>query len=429
PARHILPKVTNPTGNLGNRILSSLPIQDYDRIASHLERIDLGSMEVLYDAQQPLEYVYFPESAIVSLLSVVTDGKAMETAMVGSEGMVGLPVFHGVAMPNERALVQTDGSAMRMRASAFVAAVEGCGDLQRLVHRFAEARTTLTSQSSACDRTHSVVQRCARWLLLTHDRAQSDEFGVTHQFLSQMLGVRRSSVTVAAESLRTAGAIEYTRGRVRVIDRERLEALSCECYPLIRAAYDRLLAAEKRPGATSDDAVEAGEMTKPVALLRGDLPTTAAINAFSAEVRALTTRASAMEKQPASTAESEQLRQFAADMAVLAARLQTAEEEIRAQVEALEELRYALELRHQERRQLMDGLPDALLETDRNGTICELNRAAEALLGRPRHYLLGKPFIAVVDEPDRYAIRRMLNDLDGDAVPGRWSGRVMKRDG
>jgi CRP-like cAMP-binding protein len=238
---------------LRNGILAALPADEMRQVEPYLGQVSLHARETLHRAGEPIEYVYFPEGAVVSLLSVLEDGATVETAMVGQEGLVGLSVFHRAPSPTEQAIVQGEGTARRMSAESFAAAANSCPTLQNRVHRFALAQMTLTAQSSACDRRHSVVQRCARWLLIAYDRASSEEIGLTHLFLSQMLGVRRSSVTVAAESLRGAGAIEYTRGRVRVKDRQKLEALSCECYSMIRAAYARLLdpGAVQAPGTPS----------------------------------------------------------------------------------------------------------------------------------------------------------------------------------
>ena len=238
-------KPTTARGRSGARarnwILAALPSAEYKRLALHLERVPLELRQLVFDHDEPIEHVYFCESAIVSVVSMMSDGTAVETATVGNEGMVGLPVFHGVDRTAAQAFCQIPGDALRMTTSAFRAELRHHGALGSLLGRYAEAMFTQVAQSSACNRVHPMRERCARWLLTTHDRVGGDEFPLTHRFLAQMLGVRRATVTEAAGSLQEAGLIEYRMGTLRILDRRGLEAASCECYAIIRRAFGDLL--------------------------------------------------------------------------------------------------------------------------------------------------------------------------------------------
>jgi CRP-like cAMP-binding protein len=230
-----------------NWILAALPSAQYKRVALHLERVPLELRQLLFEHDEPIEHVYFCESAVVSIVSLMGDGTAVETATVGNEGMVGLPVFHGVYRTAAQAFCQIPGDALRMTTAAFRAELGRHGALGTLLGRYAEAMFIQVAQSSACNRVHPMRERCARWLLTTHDRVGGDEFPLTHRFLAQMLGVRRATVTQAAGSLQQAGLIEYRMGALRILDRRGLEAASCECYAIIRRAFGHLLAGHVSP--------------------------------------------------------------------------------------------------------------------------------------------------------------------------------------
>ena len=230
-----------------NRILAALPAGEYERIARKLERVDLETRQVLYDVDRPIEHVYFPENAVASVLSITADGSSIETATVGREGLVGLALFLGADSTPAQAFCQIPGQALRMKAGAFRAYAARSRSLHALLHRYTQALLTLVAQSSACNRLHTMEARCARWLLHTRERVGADEFPMTHRFLSQMLGVRRATVTVAAGALQKAGLIEYTMGTIRVLDRAGLEAASCECYAIITRDFDWLLEGKERP--------------------------------------------------------------------------------------------------------------------------------------------------------------------------------------
>ena len=224
-----------------NRLLATLPPADYTALAPRLEPVMLEFKQILFDVDQPIDHVYFPEAAVVSVLSVMADGTAVETATVGHEGFVGLPVFLGTDRASAQAFSQVPGPALRMHADAFREAAARSAALTRALHRYAQALFTLVAQSSACNRLHTMPERLARWLLHTHDRVGGDEFPLTHQFLSQMLGVRRATVTEGMGMLAAHGTIMYEMGQVRVCDRAALEATACECYRIIAREFDRLL--------------------------------------------------------------------------------------------------------------------------------------------------------------------------------------------
>ncbi len=236
-----MPTSDQPPAPTRNRLLAALPPDEHARLAPHLEPVTLTLREVLFDIDQPIAHVYFPEAAVVSVLSAMADGTAVETATVGHEGVVGLPVFLGTDRTSAQAFAQVPGPALRMTADDFRAAAANSPALTRALHRYTQALFTLVAQNSACNRLHAMTARCARWLLHTHDRVENGDFPLTHQFLSQMLGVRRATVTEAMGALQAAGHVTYEMGRVRVVDRAGLERATCECYAIITREFDRLL--------------------------------------------------------------------------------------------------------------------------------------------------------------------------------------------
>jgi CRP-like cAMP-binding protein len=224
-----------------NRLLSALPEEDYERLKGQLQRHPVQQKQALAEAGQRIDEVHFPVDAVVSILTRMNEGPSVEIATIGNEGVVGLTVAWGGAVMNPREVttVQVPGEVVSMESAAFRAELERQGALASLVERYTRAFFSQVSQQVACNGLHSVEQRCARWLLLTHDRVGTDEFPMTHEFLSQMLGVRR--VTVTAGILQKAGFVEFSRGRVAVVDRAGLESAACECYGVTREVYDRLL--------------------------------------------------------------------------------------------------------------------------------------------------------------------------------------------
>jgi CRP-like cAMP-binding protein len=230
-----------PRARIENRLLAALPKKNYDRLVPHLQHVHLAFAEVLYEHGDKIQYVYFPNDSIVSLLSTVEDRSTLEVGIIGNEGMVGVSVLLGVKTSPNRAIVQGEGSAMRMKAAALRKEVSADGSLHRLLHRNIHALMTQISQSAACNRFHQVEARLARWLLMTHDRIRSDEFRLTQGFLSDMLGVRREGVTNAARTLQRNKLITYSRGHITVLNRAGLEAAACKCYRIIKAEYDSFL--------------------------------------------------------------------------------------------------------------------------------------------------------------------------------------------
>ena len=223
-----------------NRLLAALPKEEYERLLPKPEPISLNFKEVLYQPNEPIQYVYFVNHGVVSLLTIMEDGTVVEIATVGNEGMAGLPVFLGGDTIPYNAMVQIPGDAVRMKTDVFKDLVNQGSSLHGLLQRYTQALLNQISQSAACNRVHSIEERCCRWLLMTRDRVDSDNFPLTQEFLSQMLGVRRPSVSVVASILQKAGLIGYQRGRMTILDRHGLEAASCECYQLVKQEFDRL---------------------------------------------------------------------------------------------------------------------------------------------------------------------------------------------
>lgn len=224
-----------------NRLLCMLPAEYYQQIAPNLERVSLGLRQIVYESRKPMPHVYFPVDGVVSMLAEMEEDSLVEVATVGNEGMIGLPLFLGATMTPGIAFSQVPGEALRMSAESFVQATSNSGPLPRILHRYTQALMIQISQGTACNRVHDIEQRCARWLLLAHDRVGVDDFPLTQEFLSQMLGVRRATVNTVAIQFQDRGYIEYSRGRMRIVDRPKLEAASCRCYSIIRDEYDRML--------------------------------------------------------------------------------------------------------------------------------------------------------------------------------------------
>jgi CRP-like cAMP-binding protein len=227
--------------NGGNLLLAALEADAYKPLSPHLEKVPLILRQKLYKPNQPIEHVYFPVNGIVSMLAQVENGTMVEVATIGNEGIVGLPLFLGAKATPGTSFSQVPGDALRMTAADFLRAIVEPGPFTALLHRYTQALMIQISQGTACNRIHSIEERCARWLLLTHDRVGTDNFMLTQEFLSQMLGVRRASVNPIAATFQKAGFIEYSRGNIRILNRKGLESASCICYKIIREEYDRML--------------------------------------------------------------------------------------------------------------------------------------------------------------------------------------------
>lgn len=230
-----------PPPATANRILKALSRVEYERLAVDLEPVSLSSGEVLCHPDQPIAHVYFPNRGTVSLVSTFEDGGSVEIGMVGNEGMFGVSVFLGSISTPLEAVVQLPGNGLRMRTNVLKQEFQKGGQLQDLLLRYTQAFITQIAQTAACNRAHPIDGRLARWLLMCHDRSQSDDLVLTHDFIATMLGTRRAGVTEAAGQLQHAGLIRYHRGHISVLNRQGLEAASCECYPLVKKEFARLL--------------------------------------------------------------------------------------------------------------------------------------------------------------------------------------------
>jgi CRP-like cAMP-binding protein len=233
----------SPRTRQRNRLLAALPAAERARLAPHLEAVPLPLAAVIYESGGVQDHVYFPESGIVSLLYVMSDGAAAEIAVVGREGMVGIALFMGGETTPSRAVVQSEGRGHRLEAGVIKAEFARGGELQRLLLRYTQALITQMTQTAVCNRHHLLEQQLCRWLLLSLDRLPSSDLVMTQQLIANMLGVRREGVTEAAGRLQADGLIDYARGRIHVLDRPALEERVCECYGVVKREYDRLLVA------------------------------------------------------------------------------------------------------------------------------------------------------------------------------------------
>jgi CRP-like cAMP-binding protein len=224
-----------------NRLLASLPRADYDRFTPHLELHELGLGQVLSEAGSLTQYAYFPADCVVSLLQVMKNGDTAEIAIVGNEGVVGLASVMGGDSTPSRALLQSAGAAFRLSAESLRLEFMRGESLQRGLLRYTQALITQMAQTAVCNRHHTVEQQFCRWVLMSLDRLRSNQLNMTQELIANMLGVRRERVTEAAGKLQDGGFIHYSRGRIVVVDRAKLESHVCECYALVKAEFDRLL--------------------------------------------------------------------------------------------------------------------------------------------------------------------------------------------
>ena len=224
-----------------NQLLAALPDETYARLLPYLEPVPMPLGEVVYESGIEMRHVFFPTTAIVSLLYVMEDGASAEIAIVGHEGVVGISLFMGGESTPSRAVVQSAGEAYRLPGRIMKAEFERGGPLQHLLLRHTQALLTQMAQTAVCNRHHTLDQQFCRWLLLSIDRLQSDELVMTQELIANMLGVRREGVTEAAGNVQKAGLIKYHRGHITVIDRPGLEARVCECYAVVKKEFDRLL--------------------------------------------------------------------------------------------------------------------------------------------------------------------------------------------
>ncbi len=220
-----------------NRLLAALPHDVLERLLPKLTLVEISMRQALYRPAAPIDAAYFPESGIISMVSILAEGEQVEVGMVGREGMVGTSLLADVETSYIETVVQGPGSALRMDARAFRQELQANPPFRALLLRYSEAHQAQVIQTAACNGRHALEQRLARWLLMVHDRTDGDEIPTTQDFIATMLGVHRPSVTVAAGALQRAGLIRYTAGRVTVLDRARLEAASCECHGVVRHRF------------------------------------------------------------------------------------------------------------------------------------------------------------------------------------------------
>lgn len=225
-----------------NRILAGLDKTDYQHLFSLLEPVSFSIGELVYEAGSVINYVYFPETAVFSMLATMEDGRAIEVGPVGRDGLVGLRIALGAETTPDRVIVHIAGNALRLKASVLKAELDaGRKTLFRNLIRYTQMLLAMTGRTAACNKLHSLEQQLARWLLTMNDYV-GDELRLTHELMALTLGVRRAGVTNAANTFREVGAIDYRRGYIHVIDRKGLEAIACECYPVIKEEYDDLYA-------------------------------------------------------------------------------------------------------------------------------------------------------------------------------------------
>jgi CRP-like cAMP-binding protein len=224
-----------------NGLLRALPLEEYERLLLQLTPVRLRLKQMLVEPDVPITDVYFVRDGVGSMIATEQEGGDIEVGTIGCEGFVGLPVLHGADTMPYRVMVQVEGDAWRLPAATFRRVLEERPVVRRLCLRYAQYFADQLAQAVACNRLHTLEERCARWLLMTHDRVHGDTFELTHEFLALMLGVRRAGVTLAMGTLQNAGMIRYSRGRVEILDRPRLEEASCACYHVTRSSLSRLL--------------------------------------------------------------------------------------------------------------------------------------------------------------------------------------------
>ena len=241
----------------GNRLLDLLPQEALDRLEPHLTAKPLPFNETLQKRGKPLQSVFFPTSGMISIVAMMQDGAAVEVGIAGREGMLGVQAVLGDDLCLNEAMVQIPGSALRLPAEVLRREAQASAQIRGVLYRYVQACLNAAMQSVACNRAHLLEQRFARWLLTARDRAGSDRLPLTHEFIAMMLGVRRAGVTVAAQSMQSAGLIDYAHGRITIVNREGLQTTACECYEVIKQDYARLLGfGEEAPagaGALADD--------------------------------------------------------------------------------------------------------------------------------------------------------------------------------
>jgi CRP-like cAMP-binding protein len=229
---------TSSISTIKNRLLAALPEKEYQRLVPHIESFALEHGKVLYEIDEPIEYVYFPFRAVVSLVTQMHDGKIVEVAVVGNEGVTGMAFMLGQKKSAERAIVQIPDSGVRVKANVVLKEFMRFEVLHDLLLRYLNSLLRQVGQTAACNASHTIEERLSRWLLMCHDRVEADQINLTQEFIAEMLGTRRATVNVGAINLQSAGLIKYNRGRIQILDRPGLERFSCECYEAAKRIDD-----------------------------------------------------------------------------------------------------------------------------------------------------------------------------------------------
>jgi len=226
---------------LKNHLLSALPKEEFERLEPHLEFISLPLGKVIYESGDKMTHVYFPTTAIISMLYIMENGATAEIGIAGNNGLIGSALFMGSESTSSRAVVQSKGEAIRIKAQALQSEFDRGGLFQKLLLRFTQTLMTQISQTAVCNRLHNVDQQLCRWLLINHDQLETNKLVMTQELIANMLGVRREGVTIAARKLQEKGLIKYARGTITMVNRKGLEAAACECYQIVMDEYDRLM--------------------------------------------------------------------------------------------------------------------------------------------------------------------------------------------
>ena len=237
-----MPKTSIIEGPLQNQLLAALPKSEFEKIRPALEPVTLERGEILWEAEERNQYVYFPNTAMICLLYETEDGQSIEVGVIGRQGLVGIATYMGDARASNRVVVQRGGGAYRMKGKDVMKEFSECGDFQDILMCYAQSLITQISQTAICNRLHSVEQQLCRWLLINHDHQQTKTFLMTHDQIANLLGVRRESISMAAEHLEDRGLIECSRGKITLLDRKGIVAAACECYWVVKEQYDRMVA-------------------------------------------------------------------------------------------------------------------------------------------------------------------------------------------
>jgi CRP-like cAMP-binding protein len=225
---------TGPTFTSKNHLLAALPEKQYQRLAPHLEPFTFKHAKVLCEINEPIKYCYFPSEAVISLVTQLEDGRIVEVALVGNEGMTGLAFLLGQKVSAERAIVQIPDGGVRVKAEVILKQFMRCEALHAVILRYINSLIRQVAQTAVCNASHTIEERLSRWLLMCHDRVESDQINLTQEYIAEMLGTRRATVNVGAINLQSAGFIKYNRGRIQIIDRVGMEGFACECYEAVR---------------------------------------------------------------------------------------------------------------------------------------------------------------------------------------------------